>query len=67
MLTCPNCNKEVNAGAKFCSHCGTPIPEKGACPVCGLPVGGDMAFCPHCGTPIQFTIHFKGEPPKEDQ
>ena len=52
MLTCPNCNKEVNAGAKFCSHCGTPIPEKGACPGCGLPVGGDMAFCPHCGTPV---------------
>ena len=29
--------------------------------------GKKEIVCPHCGTPIHFTIHFKGEPPKEDQ
>lgn len=46
---CPNCGKP--ASGKFCSECGTPIPEEEGpkfCPNCGKPVTGK--FCSECGT-----------------
>lgn len=27
-LTCPKCGKPVMLGAKFCTNCGAPIPQK---------------------------------------
>ncbi|MCM1113422.1 MAG: zinc-ribbon domain-containing protein [Muribaculum sp.] len=27
MMKCPNCNKELEDGSRFCDECGTPIPE----------------------------------------
>lgn len=26
-MICPNCKKELEAGAKFCDECGTPLNE----------------------------------------
>lgn len=36
MMTCPNCQKEIMAGSKFCYNCGAKQPESGA-PVVGQP------------------------------
>ena len=30
MMTCPNCQKEIMAGSKFCYACGAKQPESGA-------------------------------------
>ena len=32
MINCPNCNKELEDGAKFCSQCGCAIPEEAPAP-----------------------------------
>lgn len=63
MVKCPNCGKEITNG-KFCSNCGTPIPEinidlvdennsnSGFCGNCGAKLKPNAKFCPACGSPI---------------
>lgn len=51
-MKCPNCNKEISDGFKFCPYCATPIVAN-KCPHCGstnLPA--DSRFCPDCGEPL---------------
>ena len=55
--TCTNCGSINAAGAKFCSKCGSRIPEKQmsqkqACSGCGMEIEEGVKFCPNCGTPI---------------
>ena len=53
---CPNCGMQNDVGTKFCSECGTKLPELGPkeedpnCPGCGEPWAEGVKFCPNCGT-----------------
>lgn len=58
-MKCPNCNKEISDGFKFCPYCATPIVAN-KCPHCGstnLPA--DSKFCPDCGTEIHVCQNYE--------
>jgi len=49
-MSCPNCQHENRAGAKFCEACGiklTPV-----CPSCGNEARPQAKFCDMCGAQI---------------
>lgn len=48
MTTCPNCNKEIADGTKFCEDCGTQIPETVFCPTCEKQTAAGADFCEEC-------------------
>lgn len=56
---CPNCNAELERGAKFCQHCGKPMPEipvqpqGNVCAGCGAPMVAGAKFCTKCGTKVE--------------
>lgn len=54
-VTCPNCNKEVPKGSKFCLECGTRIEiiaeNEVICPVCGKKTT-KAKFCMECGASL---------------
>lgn len=54
-ITCPNCNKEVPKGSKFCLECGTKIEiiaeNEVVCPVCGKKTT-KAKFCMECGASL---------------
>lgn len=58
MVKCPNCNKELEDGARFCDECGTTIPEAPVvenvifCPECGAKLPASAAFCDSCGAKL---------------
>ena len=64
--TCPNCQRPVRTGAKFCGFCGTrltpvnaspgtpPTPAGSAAPDAG-PSGG---YCPYCHSPLRLGVKF---------
>lgn len=59
--TCPTCGAHLADDARFCSKCGTPIPEQATpvevaetqrascCPHCGYPRTEEDLFCLNCG------------------
>ena len=47
---CPQCGKKVDAGARFCSSCGTELAI--ACPSCGKTVKAGDLFCKSCGSKL---------------
>ena len=52
-MKCSQCGAELN-GEKFCTNCGTPVPQEttgAVCSNCGEPVDGK--FCTKCGTPVE--------------
>lgn len=62
---CPNCGKPLRPGARFCGHCGSPVPvsppasagappatSENVCPHCGKPLRAGAKFCNHCGKPV---------------
>ncbi len=48
--TCPACGCPVQAGDRFCAHCGTALQR--ICPHCGVTVAPQGRFCPGCGRPL---------------
>lgn len=48
-MICPKCKATVKEGTKFCSTCGTEIPQDTICPQCGKELKDNMKFCPNCG------------------
>ena len=50
MITCPTCGTQLEDGVKFCSECGTPIPQTKKCIKCGFELTLSAKFCPECGT-----------------
>lgn len=48
---CTKCGGVLNAGAKFCTSCGTAVVQPDVCPNCGVPRGPGR-FCGHCGTEL---------------
>lgn len=58
-MKCPNYNKEISDGFKFCPYCTTPIVTN-KCPHCGstnLPT--DSKFCPDCGGKIESITEYE--------
>ena len=58
-VRCPNCHEIVGQGAKFCEHCGQPLPPEAeeelavSCTNCGAELSAGAKFCPECGTPVE--------------
>ena len=56
-VPCPSCAYPMEAGASFCSSCGTSMPEPEVnnldCTSCGEELDDDAKFCKHCGTPVE--------------
>ena len=54
-ILCPNCNKEIPEGAKFCLECGAKIEmlagDEMICPICGKKTGKGK-FCMECGASL---------------
>ena len=63
---CPNCGKETDKDAVFCSACGNrfeaqkeeapaeqPASQPAICPTCGKELTGEEAFCPLCGRKLR--------------
>lgn len=48
---CPQCHAPVQAGAKFCSNCGTKLIQ--VCPECGKVVAPGSKFCSECGCALK--------------
>jgi len=46
-IQCKDCESELKADAKHCSHCGASI--QNTCSNCGTILDGDDMFCPDCG------------------
>ena len=49
MSQCSNCGAELDAGAKFCMECGTPVPQVKKCTQCGMELPLKARFCFGCG------------------
>lgn len=47
--SCSKCAALLLPGARFCTACGTPIPEKKVCSACGSPLIPPGVFCTVCG------------------
>lgn len=51
--TCPRCQAQVPAGAKFCPNCGNPMaPATVYCTECGAANPAGAKFCQNCGKPL---------------
>ncbi len=49
-MTCPRCQAENDAGARFCEDCGARL--EAACPSCGIRVTPGKKFCRSCGAAL---------------
>jgi len=56
MPKCSNCGAELDAGAKFCMECGTPIPQTKKCVQCGMELPLKAKFCFGCGAPQEGNV-----------
>jgi predicted ATPase/class 3 adenylate cyclase len=59
-MTCPRCQQENEAGAKFCEECAAPLVQ--TCTNCGRQLSPTAKFCPECAhptasTPARTTVH----------
>lgn len=53
MITCPNCGKRNVDKNKFCSECGTILPEpQNYCPKCDETFQKGEKFCTQCGNKL---------------
>lgn len=58
-VACPVCGTANETGARFCDHCGNPLPNSigSICPACHtLNLLGDP-FCEQCGTALPPTVY----------
>src|SRR5262245_7839633 len=49
-MTCPRCQAEKPAEARFCEDCGARLDA--ACPGCGTPLTPGKKFCRSCGAAL---------------
>ncbi len=49
---CPECGKEIEEGAVFCSKCGKKLNNELKCSYCGLKIKEEDKFCSKCGNKI---------------
>lgn len=50
-ITCPRCNTQQAAGAKFCNNCGNALSL--FCAKCGNALATGSKFCSHCGEAVK--------------
>jgi len=54
-IECPNCHKQIDADAKFCTACGVNLSEAmqkkkmKICKLCKTAYEKELIFCPTCG------------------
>ena len=48
-ISCPKCNHENDAEARFCDQCGAALPRDLSCPSCNERNDPDSKFCNNCG------------------
>ena len=51
-MICQQCQTELTEGGRFCSGCGTPVPQPPVAPVCQqcqTELSEDDRFCTECG------------------
>jgi membrane protease subunit (stomatin/prohibitin family) len=51
-VACPKCGTVADAGSKFCSSCGTALPQAVECPACHAQNDPGSKFCDQCGTAL---------------
>lgn len=51
-ITCPKCNAQVKATAKFCPECGNKLKEQ-FCKSCGAKAAPGAKFCSECGEKLK--------------
>jgi hypothetical protein len=51
---CRHCGSRLQAGLKFCTQCGTPVPAASAvrCANCGAVTDAASSYCVKCGAPL---------------
>jgi len=55
VTSCLGCDREIlDAGSRFCHHCGEGVVVKNQCPNCGREADSDTNFCTQWGT--AFTV-----------
>lgn len=54
-VTCPACGEKLNKNARYCSTCGTAIPnaKKNVCVSCGAKLVEGAKYCASCGTAVE--------------
>jgi len=52
-MRCPNCEREMPDGERFCPHCGVPVSEVERCPHCGAALLPGERFCGECGREVK--------------
>ncbi|MBI2162141.1 MAG: zinc-ribbon domain-containing protein [Candidatus Rokubacteria bacterium] len=52
-MKCPRCERENEAGAKFCEECAAPLAR--TCGNCGRQLSPTARFCPECAHPTGLT------------
>ncbi len=53
VLTCPACDRPIEPGDVFCTHCGTDVRAgPSSCTTCGRALESDDKFCPGCGASV---------------
>jgi class 3 adenylate cyclase/tetratricopeptide (TPR) repeat protein len=50
-MNCPTCQTHNPAGARFCFHCGTALPQ--TCRHCGASLQPEARFCHNCGQAVK--------------
>lgn len=56
-MICPNCKATIKEGTRFCSSCGTEIPQANVCPMCGQVIKIGMKYCSKCGSAIDSSLN----------
>ena len=56
MKRCPKCNSEWEDKNKFCTKCGTSLPQPNFCTKCGTRLNVGVRFCTGCGARIENEI-----------
>ena len=51
MVKCSNCGAELDSGARFCTECGTKVPQVKLCIQCQKELPINAKFCSECGAP----------------
>jgi RNA polymerase subunit RPABC4/transcription elongation factor Spt4 len=63
-VVCPNCQRAVDQGWRFCAYCHTQV--KKDCPHCGNLLELGWTICPYCGSPASVPkVHRREELPAQ--
>ncbi len=57
-ISCQNCGRMLNPGARFCPGCGRPVTESAQSPPVEAPPLSRGMICPHCGQALRAGAKF---------